>query len=105
MGAQFYKNPVQPAMSMYSFLSTYSFFWKLYELTGDPAYVQIIFKENDNRYNGLPYDIFENKQEQFQQKKRAREFLAAFKKKFIKRKKFQRSFLFFQNIGGLAELV
>ncbi|MBN2089422.1 heparinase II/III family protein [candidate division KSB1 bacterium] len=66
-GAQFFKNPIQPNMSINSFQSMYSFFWELYELTDDPAYVQILFKENDNRYEGLPYNIFENNPQQFQQ--------------------------------------
>jgi len=38
--------------------SAYSFFWKLYEITGDPTYVQTLYRENSNKLDGLPYDIF-----------------------------------------------
>jgi len=56
-GAQFLKNPIQERPSMYAFLSMYSFFWKLFELTNDTVYVQILFRENDSRPDGLPFDL------------------------------------------------
>ncbi len=36
----------------------YSFFWRLYEQTGDPAYVQVLYRENGKKLNGLPHDLF-----------------------------------------------
>ena len=38
--------------------SPYSFFWKLYQITGDPVYVQILYGESSYKLDGLPYDIF-----------------------------------------------
>ncbi len=38
--------------------SAYNFFWKLYEITEDPVYVQVLYRENDYKLDGLPYDIF-----------------------------------------------
>jgi hypothetical protein len=38
--------------------SVYSFFWKLYEITEDPIYVQILYRENSYELDGLAYDIF-----------------------------------------------
>jgi len=44
--------------------SAYSFFWKLYEIIHDPQYVQVLYRENSHKLEGLPYDIFcENPQE------------------------------------------
>lgn len=37
--------------------SGFTFMWNLYELTGDPAFVQVLYRANDNRVEGLPYDI------------------------------------------------
>ena len=41
---------VQPSM--------FSFFWSLYELTGDTAFVQVLYHANDDSTEGLPYDLF-----------------------------------------------
>ncbi|MFC1607690.1 heparinase II/III family protein [Candidatus Latescibacterota bacterium] len=38
--------------------SMYSFLWRLYEETGDPAYVQLIYRQNDFSVDNLPYDLF-----------------------------------------------
>ena len=38
--------------------SAYHFFWTLYEITRDPVYVQILYRENSYKLDGLPYDIF-----------------------------------------------
>ncbi|MBA4148443.1 MAG: heparinase II/III family protein [Verrucomicrobia bacterium] len=38
--------------------SMFSFFWQLYEATGDPAYVQVLHRENGRTLNGLPHDLF-----------------------------------------------
>ena len=50
-GVQFSKAP-SLAPSMYWFL------WKLYEATGDHAYVQTLYHNNGRTLEGLPYDLF-----------------------------------------------
>ncbi len=37
--------------------SAYRFLWELYELTQDPAFVQILVEANDGKVDGLPYDV------------------------------------------------
>ena len=39
-------------------VSGFTFLWRLYHLTGDPAYVQAIYRANDFRAQDLPYDPF-----------------------------------------------
>jgi hypothetical protein len=55
------KNPLLPA-------SMFSFFWNLYEATGDPDYVKVLYKENDHSVENLPYDIFAKDPAGFQKK-------------------------------------
>jgi len=38
--------------------SMYTFLWKLYKLTDDAAYVQVIYGANDGKVKGLPHDLF-----------------------------------------------
>jgi hypothetical protein len=38
--------------------SVHEFLWKLYELTGDAAYVQALYHANGGRTDGLPFDLF-----------------------------------------------
>ena len=38
--------------------SMYSLLWRLYEQTGDPAYVQVLYRENETSLDGLPHDLF-----------------------------------------------
>jgi hypothetical protein len=38
--------------------SMHSFLWQLYQLTKDPAFVQVMVKANDGKLDGLPYDLF-----------------------------------------------
>ncbi|HOW39090.1 MAG TPA: heparinase II/III family protein [Bacteroidales bacterium] len=38
--------------------SVYSFLWELYKITGDPDFVKVIYNENGNSSEGLPYDLF-----------------------------------------------
>ncbi|MBI3118201.1 MAG: hypothetical protein HYZ00_05930, partial [Candidatus Hydrogenedentes bacterium] len=45
--------------------SNYRFLWKLYELTNDPAYVQVLYWANGNKVDGLPYDIYGADPQQF----------------------------------------
>lgn len=51
MGASFSNNPGLRH-------SMYTFFWNLYELTGDVAFVQVLYGANANSTNNLPYDLF-----------------------------------------------
>ncbi len=43
--------------------SMYSFLWKLYEETKDPAFVQVMYHANGRKSEGLPYDIFSSSPE------------------------------------------
>ena len=47
--------------------SMYKFLWRLYERTGDVAYVQALYRANDNVVDGLPHDLFAEDYEKFQQ--------------------------------------
>jgi hypothetical protein len=38
--------------------SMYSFLWNLYEVTKDPAFAQVLYKGNDSKIEGLPFDLF-----------------------------------------------
>ena len=38
--------------------SNYRLLWQLYEITGDPAYVQVLYMANGYRLDGLPHDVF-----------------------------------------------
>jgi len=38
--------------------SMFTFMWRLYELTDDPAFVQVLYLANDREMTGLPYDLF-----------------------------------------------
>ena len=46
--------------------SGYSFMWRLYRITGDTRYVQILYKNNRNSVEGLPYDLFVDDPQDFQ---------------------------------------
>ena len=43
--------------------SMFTFMWRLYQLTGDPAFVQALYIANHNTADGLPYDLFADKPE------------------------------------------
>ena len=63
-GIGFSKSPgINPSM--------FSFFYQLYELSGDPAYVQALYLDNGSSVEGLPYDMFADDPEAFQSKVRA----------------------------------
>ncbi|PWU15999.1 MAG: hypothetical protein C5B50_14260 [Verrucomicrobia bacterium] len=53
VGAAFSQDPADPLAP-----SMFSFFWRLYEATGDPAYVQVLYRENGGKADGLPHDLF-----------------------------------------------
>ena len=38
--------------------SDYSLLWALYELSGDPAYAQLLYQSNERRVDNLPWDLF-----------------------------------------------
>jgi len=46
--------------------SGYPFLWELYKITGDPAFVQVLYRGNGYSTDGLPYDIFADDPAAFQ---------------------------------------
>ncbi len=57
----FTKHPgVEPSM--------YAFLWQLYEITRDPAFVQVLYHANGDKTEGLPYDMFATNPVQFQER-------------------------------------
>jgi len=59
-GVRFSQNPgLEPSM--------YAFLWQMYEFTGDATFVQILYGANDNTADGLPFDLFADDPEKFQQ--------------------------------------
>ncbi|MBX7258027.1 MAG: heparinase II/III-family protein [Candidatus Hydrogenedentes bacterium] len=46
--------------------SNYRLLWDLYKATGDVAYVQTLYRANDSKIDGLPYDFYGNDPAQFQ---------------------------------------
>ena len=68
LGATFSKNTVSTEIWTYSYTNTFSLFLQLYELTGDPAYVQLLYKANDHSLQGLPYDLLVEDAKNFQDK-------------------------------------
>ena len=47
--------------------SDFVFLWRLYEATKDPAFVQVLYRSNDRKTDGLPYDLFTADSTVFQQ--------------------------------------
>jgi len=47
--------------------SLFSFFWQLYERTGDPAFVQVLYRANGDSIARLPHDLYADDQQSFQQ--------------------------------------
>jgi hypothetical protein len=37
--------------------SMYSFLWRLYDVTKDPAFAQVVYHRNKNKLDGLPFDL------------------------------------------------
>ncbi|MBN1293293.1 MAG: heparinase II/III family protein [Candidatus Latescibacteria bacterium] len=46
--------------------SMFSFLKRLYEITGDHAYIQLLYRENNKSAENLPYDLFDPDPEAFQ---------------------------------------
>jgi len=55
----------------YPGVSGYSFMWRLYELTGDPAFVQVLYAANKGSVRNLPGDMFARDPGQFQKNVKA----------------------------------
>ncbi len=66
MGAAFNKISVNNFRDFY-FTSDFTLFKKLYEITKDPVYMQLIYKANNFSVKGLPYDVFATDTTAFQQ--------------------------------------
>jgi hypothetical protein len=66
-GASFSKAGYDPAQGGIPFVSDFSLFWKLYEITGDPTYVRLLYRANANVLTDLPYDLLSAHPGQFQQ--------------------------------------
>jgi len=50
--------------------SMYSFMGRIHELTGDAAFVQVLYRANSSSAEGLPYDLFAEDPEAFQRQVR-----------------------------------
>ncbi len=46
--------------------SVFSLFWRLYQATGDPAYVQVLYLADGKTLDGLPHDFYADDPEGFQ---------------------------------------
>lgn len=46
--------------------SMYTFLWRMCRLTGDPAFAQVLYRENGAAVEGLPYDLFADDPEALQ---------------------------------------
>ncbi len=58
-GVAFTRNPgIDP--------SAYAFLWELYEATGDPDFVRLLYRANRSSTDGLPYDLFAANPAEFQ---------------------------------------
>ena len=66
-GAAFSKNFIEPALGGIPLVSDYTIFWRLYEITHDPLYVQLLYRANGNTITNLPYDLAHAQPAQFQQ--------------------------------------
>ncbi len=70
-GVRFDPFPIGDTYKQQSFSSPYSLFWNIYEITGDPLYVKLLYRENDQTFSGLPYDLFEDDPDRFQKNVRS----------------------------------
>ncbi|MCS6831879.1 MAG: hypothetical protein NZ749_14725, partial [bacterium] len=50
--------------------SMFTFFWQLFELTGDVDFVRLLYRGNGRKLTGLPYDLFAENPRGFQQQVR-----------------------------------
>ncbi|MEW6237940.1 MAG: heparinase II/III family protein [Candidatus Omnitrophota bacterium] len=61
-GVSFAKPAQDPEPSMFGFL------WRMYELTRDPAFVQVLYKANGLSTEGLPHDLCADNPQKFQER-------------------------------------
>lgn len=47
--------------------SMFTFFWQIYQATGDADFVRILYRGNGKRVDGLPHDLFAKNPKSFQQ--------------------------------------
>ncbi len=50
--------------------SMFTFFWRLYELTGDADFVRLLYRANNERLDGLPHDLFADDPKAFREQVR-----------------------------------
>jgi len=67
VGVTFNQHPVGPANTGLPFVSAYTLFWKLYEITGDPIYVKLLYRANAGTVTNLPYDLLVKDPDRIQQ--------------------------------------
>ncbi len=48
---------LSPWLPHTTFSSGWTFLWRMYQLTDDPAFIQIMYRQNGDRTDDLPYDI------------------------------------------------
>jgi hypothetical protein len=60
LGSTIFNPQIDPSM--------FTFFMRLYDIIGDPAYVQILFHENGENANGLPFDLLGPDPSEFQRR-------------------------------------
>lgn len=65
-GAAFSQFAFDPAKGGIPFVSDFSLFWKLHEITGDPTYVKLLYRANQQAVTDLPYDLLVDEPAQFQ---------------------------------------
>ncbi len=66
-GASFSKVGYDPVQGGFPFVSDFSLFWKLHEITGDPTYVKLLYRANANELTDLPFDLLSANPDQFRQ--------------------------------------
>lgn len=58
-GAHFNRNPVDAEWTNLPFCSDFTLFRRLYEITGDPTFVRLLYLGNGRSVAGLPHDLLE----------------------------------------------
>ncbi|HNR68394.1 MAG TPA: heparinase II/III family protein [bacterium] len=67
-GVLFSRDPGAGSIWQSPFSSSFSLFEKLFQSTGDTAFIQVLYRANDHSLEGLPYDIFTADHSAFQQR-------------------------------------
>jgi hypothetical protein len=65
-GAAFSRFAFDPALGGIPFVSDFTLFGKLYEITGDPTYVKLLYRANQRSVTDLPYDLLHQDSPAFQ---------------------------------------